>query len=349
MPAARAATIVPDPEWIDIPMVVDPGLDGYRLDRFLSTRIARLSRTRIQSIIAGGQIRCAQDGRPMLRASARVRAGQRLVMARPAPVEPEVPLHYTLVHQDDGLLALDKPAGLPVHPTARYHRHTLTAVMRQRLGTDHGWQMAHRLDRETSGLMLFGRGGATGTAGALKRAFAQRRVDKLYLAVVHGTLTDKLRIDQPIGLRSDSRIRIKMHPLPRGRGGATAITEVEPVGYGSFRDAPVTWVKCRPLTGRQHQIRLHLALAGLGIVGDKLYGLDERHFLEVLERGRPMKDLESMLGIDRHALHAWRIAFEHPLHGQRCELTSPWPEDLADLISLPRAAPTPSSDPSCGS
>lgn len=193
--------------------------------------------------------------------------------------------------------------------------------------------------------MLFGRGGAAGTAGALKRAFAQRRVDKLYLAVVHGTLTDKLRIDQPIGLRTDSRIRIKMHPLPRGLGGATALTEVEPVGYGSFRHAPVTWVKCRPLTGRQHQIRLHLAFAGHGIVGDKLYGLDERHFLEVLERGRPMKDLESMLGIERHALHAWRIALDHPLHGRRCELTSPWPDDLAALISGELGVPEETAPP----
>ena len=121
-------------ELIHIPLVVDSARDGFRLDRFLASRIVRLSRTRIQQIVAAGRVRRADTGELLLRPGQRVHTGEALVIERPAPSEPSVVLDYRELHRDPELLVLDKPAGLPVHPSARYHRHTLTALMRERLG-----------------------------------------------------------------------------------------------------------------------------------------------------------------------------------------------------------------------
>jgi len=210
-------------DWIAIPLAVGLAHDGYRVDRFIHARIPRLSRTRIQRIIELGQVERA-DGR-IERVAQRVRAGEILTLWRPAPPEPPVVLDYAVRHEDAELLVVDKPAGLPVHPSARYHRHTLTAVMRGRLGVDHGWQMAHRLDRETSGVMLFGRAG--GSASQLKRSFAQREVEKEYLALVHGELDAATTIDTPLGFAQGSEIRIKMGPRSLDEGGQPASTFLE--------------------------------------------------------------------------------------------------------------------------
>jgi 23S rRNA pseudouridine1911/1915/1917 synthase len=318
--------------WITIPLVVGAGLDGYRLDRFLGARIPRLSRSRIQAIIAAGSVDKVGHPGPM-RPSTRVRVGEVVVVRRPAPDEPRVVLDYTVLHRDEGVLVLDKPAGLPVHPSARYHRHTLTALMRERLGVDHGWEMAHRLDRETSGVLVFGRRGSTG--GTLKRAFQERRVRKRYLALVHGELREHVQIDLPLGPALGSRVRIKMGPVSLARGGSPASTRVDPLAHGTFRNVPITLVRCRPHTGRQHQIRVHLAEIGHPVLGDKLYGLDEARFLEVTEGGRPMADLEAELGMARHALHAERLSLPHPISDAWSVFTAPWPEDLAAIVPLP--------------
>lgn len=321
-----------EPDWIPIPLPVDETLDGYRLDRFIHARIPRLSRTAIQRFIAGGQVR--RPSGPLLRASTRVHAGEVVTLMRPAPKEPPVPLRYDVLHQDDALMVVDKPAGLPVHPSASYHRHTLTAVMRTRLGADHGWQMAHRLDRETSGVMVFGRKGAS--SGVLKRAFAAREVEKRYLAIVHGTVCDSIDIDAPLASDPASEVRVKMGVVPLVAGGAVAQTRVVPLRTATFRGEPVTLVSLRPRTGRQHQLRIHLAHIGHGIVGDKLYGLDERWFIEVVEDRLPMADLDAHLGLPRQALHAASLAIDHPATGERVCFEAAWPPMLADIVPLPR-------------
>ncbi len=312
-------------------MCVGLNHDGYRLDRFVSARIPRLSRTRIQLIIAHGQVRDASG--PIARPARRVRAGEVITLLRPAPPEPPVVLDYAVLHQEPALLVVDKPAGLPVHPSARYHRHTLTAVMRQRLGPEHGWEMAHRLDRETSGVMLFGRCGAS--ASVLKRSFQRREIDKHYLAIVHGELNTATTIDIPLGPAQDSEIRVKMGSRAVDDGGQLACTEVEPLSRGRFRGEPITLVRARPRTGRQHQIRVHLALVGHGVVGDKLYGIEESWFLDVVERGRPLDEVGDHLGLPRHALHATRIELPHPVHGGRVMFSAPWPADLAAILPEP--------------
>lgn len=320
-------------ELIHIPLRVDAGHAGYRLDRYLARRFARLSRNRVTTMIQEGRVRRLDDGLRLTRGAHRVREGDRLVISRPAPNEPELRVDYRTLFEDPHMLVIDKPAGLPVHPSARYHHHTLTALMRTRLGAGHGWEMAHRLDRETSGVMVFGRVGSTGPE--IKGAFFRREVEKTYLAIVHGRLEGSRVVDLPLGPARASKVLIKQGPRALDDEGLAATTRFEALAHGHFRDAPATLVRAEPKTGRTHQIRVHLAETGHAIVGDKLYGLDEQHFIDVFEGTKSAEQLGAELGLQRHALHAWRLALPHPVTGERLCFEAPWPPDLAQLIALP--------------
>ena len=319
--------------WIEFALEVGPGSEGFRLDRFLAQRFVRMSRTRVHKMLAAGGIRCRSSGAVLDKNSLRVRTGQVLLVRRPAPVEPPVLLDYAVLHHDAHLLVLDKPGNLPVHPSARYHRHTLTALMRQRLGPKHGWEMAHRLDRETSGVMVFGRRGGSGPQ--LKGSFVRREVDKQYLALVYGKLEGEHTIDVPLGPALGSEILIKVGRRELDQGGLPARTDVEVLRHGVLRGQPITLVRCYPRTGRTHQIRVHLSLLGYPIVGDKIYAVSEQEFLDVVENGRPVAELEAKLGLWRHALHARSLAFPHPHTGERVLHRAPWPPELAELLELP--------------
>jgi len=324
-----------DDELIEIPLDVDANRAGLRLDRFISSRIVRLSRSRIQRIIAAGQVRAADTGMLILRPSKRVRLGQRLIIERPAPREPEVVLDYDILYEDDELLVLNKPSGLPVHPSARYHRHTLTHLLRTRLGEGHGWELAHRLDRETSGVLVLGRRGRGASCSVLKRSFFERTIDKRYWAIARGDLGEPQMIDIPLGPALGSKIRIKMGARELDDGGVPARTGVRPLARGTFRGEPVTLVEASPETGRQHQIRVHLALVGHPLLGDKLYGLDEEHFLAVADQVISLDELGDQLGLRRHALHAIRLSLDHPRTGVRMTLRAPWPQQLAEIVDAP--------------
>lgn len=322
---------------------MEEALHGYRVDRFLHARITRLSRTRIQTIIGTGQLRF-ESGDVIRRSSARVRAGDVLILRRPAPDEPDVPMHYDELYRDEVLLVIDKPSGLPVHPTARYHRHTLTALMRSKLGPDHGWQMAHRIDRETSGVLALARGAAVRSrrqppspAGVLKRSFARREVHKEYLAITRGVVDEPLLIEVPLGFDPNSTISIKMGAVPVEDGGAPARTEVRPLATSTFRGEPISLVRAIPHTGRQHQIRIHLALEGRPLLGDKLYGVDEHLFRDMADGLMTMDEVSEAVGLPRQALHAHVLELPHPGDGRPMRFESPWPALLADVIAHPSA------------
>ena len=167
---------------------------GWRLDHFLKRRIGRLSRTKIQLVIRE-QISFA-DGR-RARASSSVRAGEIIHLRRPAPLEPEVPRTFSLLYEDETVLAIDKPAGLPMHTTAKFWKNTLAALLRERY-PDEPVHIAHRIDRETSGVLLAARTRAA--ASFLTLAFARRQVQKTYLALVKGAPPDVGIIDRPLAL-----------------------------------------------------------------------------------------------------------------------------------------------------
>lgn len=322
--------------YIEFELEVGPGSDGYRLDRFLSLRFVRMSRTRVHKLLAAGNVRCRSSGEVLTKNALRVRGGQVVIIRRPAPEEPAVILDYGVVHEDPDVLVLDKPGNLPVHPTARYHRHTLTALMRRRLGPKHGWEMAHRIDRETSGVIIFGRRKASGPK--IKGSFFRREVHKEYLAIVLGRLElpeGPRLIDMPLGSARGSKIMIKMGPRPVDEGGLPAQTTIEVLAHGAHRDGPITLVRCLPRTGRTHQIRVHLAEIGHPILGDKLYAAEEDAFLAVVEDGKPVAELEARLGLWRQALHARALSLPHPATGEVVRYVAPWPKELAGVIELP--------------
>jgi 23S rRNA pseudouridine1911/1915/1917 synthase len=312
---------------------------GVRLDRFIQIRIPRLSRTRAQHIIRSCAYRSDGSRR---RPSEIVKAGEVVLLVREQFVEPEVPLYFDVLVDDGVVLAIDKPAGLPMHPTASYHKHTLSHLLRQRYGTpgEQGRdaegrdlvyvpQIAHRLDRETSGVVLCGRTRAA--ERALKQAFEAHRVSKTYLAIVRGEVADDTRhIDLPMAPVSEG-LHVLMQLKPEG--GLPAQTDLRVLD----RRAGHSLVELSPRTGRQHQLRLHLSAIGHSIVGDKLYGpTREAPFLQYIESGMT-PDLLDQLGLERQALHAHAVEFEHPVTGAPTTVRAPLPSDMQQLWdALPR-------------
>lgn len=330
-----------DPGSVVLSFRVPNELEGQRLDRFLAWRIPRLSRERARAIAEA----CAAhpDGRRRA-PSERLHAGETVLLVRERFVEPEAPRHFAVVFEDEAMLVLDKPAGLPVHPSATYHRNTLTALLRERYGED-APHIAHRLDKETSGLVVCGRPGPD--EAALKKQFELRQVDKAYLAVVRGVVADDYgTIDLPLGRRGAdegaSGLRADHLLIEVRQDGQPAFTRYQVLA----RRADRTLVKLWPETGRQHQLRVHLAAIGHPILGDKLYGPEGQDpFLELIESGQNQSgamsaSIRARLGHHRHALHAEEIAIAHPRTGERRKFVAPLPEDLRALLDEASALPS---------
>jgi 23S rRNA pseudouridine1911/1915/1917 synthase len=306
-------------EIMPLALRVPPECDGWRLDHFLKQRIRRLSRTKIRTIIES-QVRLAGGREP--RPAMSVRAGDTIHIDRPAPIEPEVPREFGILAEDECFLAIDKPAGLPMHTTAKFWKNTLVALLRERYPEER-LQICHRLDRETSGVLLIARTGQA--ASLLKRAFASRAVKKTYLALVHGVPTPaEGTIDAPMRL-IESRTHIQMGVEP---DGLPAVTRYR-VQQAFTRHA---LVEASPETGRQHQIRVHLAHLGHPVVGDKLYGAGEQAFMDYCDSGLTPELLDLFDGLPRHALHAGRLTFPHPKTGKPITVESPLPDDLREYM-----------------
>jgi 23S rRNA pseudouridine1911/1915/1917 synthase len=303
------------PTQIEHTFVVEGECHGWRLDRFLHKKIPRLSRTRVQRVIRG---ECLLDGRAC-KPSTVVVPGQVVTFRRPAPVEPDAPRTLPLLAEDPAFYAFDKPAGIAMHPTAKFHFSTVTAVLRE-LRPGEALQITHRLDLETSGVLLIAR--SYEAAVALKRAFAKRRVHKQYLAVVHGRLDGEGVVDLPLALMQGGLVRVKMEVREGGLPSRTRWRSLS--HHGDY-----TLVACWPETGRQHQIRAHLCAIGHPIVGDKLYP-DERIFAEYQDHG--FERVADRLPIPRHALHAAELTFPHPSTGEPVTVRSELPSMLKQLL-----------------
>jgi 23S rRNA pseudouridine1911/1915/1917 synthase len=324
---------------VEVSFTVEPNYAGWRLDLYLCEKIRRLSRARVQRIL-----RTSLVSEIPLKPSTRVWPGLTFRLRRRSLVEPETPDNLREVYRDEALLVLDKPAGLPIHPTARYHHGTVVGLLLRQNGPAFYAAPAHRLDRETSGLLVCGR--TAEASRALMRAFQEGVVEKQYLAIVEGwPPLDGFRVDAPL-LEGTPTIRIAVRVDPSGRPARTRFQVVQRFVRDSERFA---LVRCLPETGRQHQIRVHLQWAGFPLVGDKMYGPDPGYF-DRFSKHCLEKEAWDRLRLRRHALHAAQLSFPHPVTRRTVVFLSPLPDDLAGFWAwVQRDGPSAIDPPALGS
>ncbi|MFH1086073.1 MAG: RluA family pseudouridine synthase [Chloroflexota bacterium] len=294
---------------------------GDRLDRYLADQLPTLSRSQVQRLIAAGRVQVS--GQPA-RASYRVLLGEAISVDIPES-EPEASapaaerLALNVLYEDEHLLVINKPAGLVVHPAPGHAAGTLVNALLAHRPALRAADLdparpgiVHRLDRDTSGLLVVA---ATREAqAALQAAFKGRRVYKLYLALVLGALThDEAVIEAPIG--RDPRQRQRMAVLAEGGRPARTAYRVRE------RLPDCTLVEAQLITGRTHQIRVHLASVGHPVVGDRVYG--------------PRR---ARITAPRQMLHAWRLELAHPVTGAPLAFEAPLPPDMAAVLERLRAS-----------
>jgi 23S rRNA pseudouridine1911/1915/1917 synthase len=307
---------------------VAPEQGGLRLDLFLAAREIGLSRTQIGRAVDEGQVRV--NDRPG-RAGRKLKKGDVVAIvlqaARPSGVLPEaIPL--TILYEDESLLVVDKPAGMVVHPAAGHSGGTLVNALLHHCRDLSGIGgvlrpgIVHRLDKETSGLLVVAKSDEAhrGLAGQFKR----REVRKTYQALVYGEpKTDGGRIEAAVGRHPTDRKRMSTQSR-RGRSAVTVWRVRERYGAAALLEVDIE-------TGRTHQIRVHLTDLGHPVVGDRVYGGAGR----IRSVGDPAARAR-MKAHDRQALHAWRLAFSHPVTGVQMQFSAPLPEEMAGLCAFLR-------------
>jgi 23S rRNA pseudouridine1911/1915/1917 synthase len=304
------------------------------LDRFLAERArGEPSRSRFSRLIETGRV--LVNGQTVKPAHA-VRAGDVIEIEFPPPEPSDLvpePIPLSIVFEDEDLLVVDKPAGLVVHPGSGVRTGTLVHALLHhtrslsRLGDPERPGILHRLDKETSGLLLVAKNETAHLR--LARDLAARRIARTYDAVVWGKPKREALIEAPIGRHARDRKRMTVRE--DGRAASTSYTTLEAFGFASLLEVTLG-------TGRTHQIRVHLAHSGHPVFGDPQYGGRGGAVARFLSLARAAEGRELLEIIPRQALHARRLAFPHPATGQEIRLTSPWPADIEALVRALRAA-----------
>jgi 23S rRNA pseudouridine1911/1915/1917 synthase len=312
-------------------IIADRGDAGRRLDLVLRRHLADVpgaTRTRVQAWIEDGCV--SVNGAPARRAAARAALGDDVIVS--VPLEDSRPrramtaerLALDVLFEDAHLVAVHKPAGIVCHPTFKNSTGTLMNAL---LWHARAWptparpSLVGRLDKLTSGVVVAAK--SSEMHAALQRALAAADSEKDYLAIVYGKVNvARGRIDLRLGFDTHDRRR-----MAASIGvGAASLTEFERLGRLAAPPIGLALLRCRLMTGRRHQIRAHLAARGWPIVGDAVYGEAK------WTRMRDLTLASRLSGLNRQALHAWRVAFTHPVTGERVQLEAPVPEDLSAVI-----------------
>ncbi len=308
-------------------LTADRGDAGRRLDLVLRrhlTGVDAATRTRVQAWIENGQV--SVNGTPVHRVSARTALGDVVSVVLPAsaaasrgPMAAE-DVRLVVLHEDDHLLAVDKPAGVVVHPT---HGHGSGTVMNALLWHAREWpagqrpSLAGRLDKLTSGILLVAK------TAAVHAALQRTCLEKDYLAVVYGRVNvARGQIDLRLGRDRGDRRKV----VASTKVGAASLTRFERLGRAAAPRAGLSLLRCRLVTGRTHQIRVHLAARGWPIVGDPVYG--EPRWAHVTDPALAA----ALRDFPRQALHAWRVALIHPVTRAPLSLEASPPPDFQDLL-----------------
>lgn len=289
-----------------------------RIDLFLSKRFGYLSRSEWQKEIRRGKLSC--NGAVVKEHDRKVRAGDMLSYTGRDAAEPAVDDNFSVIYEDEFLLGINKPGNLPVHPAGIFYHNTLLSFLQKRYFIP--LHLVHRLDRETSGVVLLAKD--PGVASLIQRNFAM--VEKKYIALVKGIPdTDEFMVDMPMDYDPASDLEHKRAAF----AGARQTARTEFTRLASF--GGISLVRAVPRTGRQHQIRVHLKHAGFPIIGDKLYGHDETIFREFVKKGLT-DDLLQRLGFRRSALHSRSMRLYHPVLRKQIVVRAPLPEDMRQFI-----------------
>jgi 23S rRNA pseudouridine1911/1915/1917 synthase len=314
----------PDPYHV----TADAAAVGQRVDRFLADSIGTLSRSRVKTLIEQGRI--DRDGTRLQEPAEPVRAGAAYTVHLPAPL-PARPqpqdMSLDILHEDDDLIVLDKPAGLVVHPAPGNQDGTLVNALLAHcgpsftgIGAERRPGIVHRLDKDTSGVMVVAK--TQLASDALTAAFAARRIDRAYLALCWGLPAPSSgEIEGAIG--RDKRDRKRMAVV--AHGGKPALTR-----YRTLRawQNSVALLECQLATGRTHQIRVHLTGRGHAIVGDSVY----LRRIPAAAKGLAAPTRQALLDFPRQALHAARLGFIHPRTGKALSFETGLPLDITTLI-----------------
>ncbi|HTU51644.1 MAG TPA: RluA family pseudouridine synthase [Acidobacteriaceae bacterium] len=331
---------------------VDDSSVGQRLDQFLTARLPSISRARVQQWIDQNCVLVRSDDRSprAMKASGKLRAGEIVTVVGdptlpPLRAEPEdIPLN--IVYEDPHFAVINKPAGMMVHAgsgatdSAR-NRGTLVNALLHHMATLSATGdplrpgIVHRLDKQTSGLIVVAKDDATHRR--LSKMFADREVHKTYIALVHGAVKlEHGTLDAPISRDQQRRTRMTTHRV----GGRTAVSHYRVLERFQSRYGHFTLVEVEIETGRTHQIRVHLSSIGHPVVGDTLYGAPQKilPFLEApATRRQKEAALEQAISVNRNFLHAMRLRLPHPESGKSMEFETPLPEDLEGWLTRLRS------------
>jgi 23S rRNA pseudouridine1911/1915/1917 synthase len=298
---------------------VDQNFDGWRLDRFLANRIGRISRSFAGKIAREGSVEVIPDRK--VKAGTRLRNRDVVIVREQLEPERVQDDEVAILHHDDALLVVDKPAGMLVHESSTIRLNTVDKFL-ERQGFDEA-EPVHRIDRETSGIVVCA--ARRELVPELRGLFATDHPEKIYRALVldprhRWSVGSRETIEHHLGLVEDGVLDLRM-----GRGELGATTHVSTRRRLETDFGPMADLEIRIETGRQHQIRVHLALEGTPIAGDKLYTFDDAFFIAICARPDD-PELLAKLPFERHALHAWRIELPHPDSGDTFEAEAPLPQ-----------------------
>jgi 23S rRNA pseudouridine1911/1915/1917 synthase len=319
-------------------VTIPPDGQGLRLDRALAGAVPSLSRSRLQSLIRDGAVAC--DGSTICDPGRRVKPGERYSIVVP-PAEPAVPrperMALAIVHEDEDVIIVDKPAGLVVHPAAGHESGTLVNALIAHCGDSLSGigvvrrpGIVHRLDKDTSGLLIVAKTDRAhqSLAAQFQAHGADGRLERRYLALVWGgPMRQHGTIDAPLGRSRTSRIKIA---VTRGDDGRRAVTHFEVLErFNGVDGKPVAALLALTLeTGRTHQIRVHMAHAGHPVMADPVYATGFQTSASRLG----IEARTALARLDRQALHAAFLAVEHPATAKRMAFESPLPADIASLL-----------------
>lgn len=346
---------------------------GLRLDQFLLQRYPFRSRERLKQAIEAGWIQIVRNLKQKHKPVGRVKPsfllqpGDWVEVLSIRRKEPEVDFNYKILFEDPYILVINKPARLPVHPAGRFFFHTLlmhlksggaiaqnqddfTYSTQEVAQLEKDFYLPHRIDKETSGILVIAKDKEV--CASLVKQFAERETEKAYLAIVRGQpKQSSFWSHEPIGKKSSSKIGLKMHAVSELEGGLPSSTFFQALETRTLHQELYTLLACYPKTGRQHQIRAHADIAGLPLLGDKIYGWPEDlvdrwltyHSHEHLEEDDPseedielLEDEQKLLILPRHALHAAGLKFTHPMTQKAMIFKTTLPDDLATFFnSLP--------------